>query len=312
MSTSPAISVVVPLYNKAPHIERCVASIQAQTLTDFEVVVVDDGSTDSSFEAFRGATLDDPRFRIMRQPNGGVSRARNAAIAECRADWIAFLDADDEWHPDFLAAVVAASNRHPRNVLVGTAFKIIQDEKLELHRQDAFGEPTLISITDFFASWARLGTCPLFIGACAAKRIDLQVIGGFVPGMSLGEELLVFIRLLERGDLEYVNLALATYHLSAAGSLSTSPSVKALRSHSALFVELARQVKLGRCPPSVYRKWLHMQAEYLIQEGLRVDLLKLLWREPLIWSKQMWLRSALELIGVRATLSRLSGRDQVG
>jgi glycosyltransferase involved in cell wall biosynthesis len=311
MNSKPAISVVIPLYNKAPYIERCVASIRAQTLTDFEVVVVDDGSTDSSFEDFERFTQQDSRFRILRQANGGVSRARNAAIAASHADWIAFLDADDEWQPEFLQSIVALADRNPRTVVIGTAFQVVQDGQRAISRQDAFGEKTLVNISEFFESWARLGNCPLFIGACAARRGELQAIGGFVPGMSLGEELLVFIRLLDRGELEYINRALAIYHLSATGSLSTSPSVAALRSHSALFVELARQVKLGQCPLAVYRKWLYMQADYLIHRGLRVDLLKLFWSEPGVWSAQMWLRAGLELIGVRATLSRLLGRSPV-
>ncbi len=312
MSPLPAISVIIPLYNKAAYVRRCVASIQVQTMRDFEVVVIDDGSTDTSYEDFRRATADDPRFRIIRQANGGVSRARNAAIAECRADWVAFLDADDEWTPGFLRSILGAIEQSPAAVVVGSAFKVIQDEQREFIRRARFASNTSVGIAEFFHSWAQLGNCPLFIGASAAKRSELQAIGGFVPGMNLGEELLVFIRLLDRGKLAYVTKPLATYHLSAGGSLSTSPSVAALRSHTPLLHELARQVKLGHCPRPVYRKWLDMQADYLIHKGMRTDLLKLMWSEPANWSGKFWVRAALEMIGVRSLMSRAFSRPNPG
>lgn len=95
------ISVIVPLYNKAPYITRCLQSISAQTLGDFEVIVVDDGSTDNGVHI--AAAYPDQRVRVIRQKNGGPGRARNRGIAEANGDVLAFLDADDEWLPEFLA-----------------------------------------------------------------------------------------------------------------------------------------------------------------------------------------------------------------
>ena len=190
---TPAVSIIIPLYNKAGFVERCVASIQAQTLCDFEVVVVDDGSTDSSFEDFRCATEHDPRFRIVRQVNGGVSRARNAGIALARAELIAFLDADDEWRPDYLAAIVDLARRYPDAVIYGTAYEVLQDRTERFLKQGAFDGHSLIEPREFFEAWSRLGGCPLFIGATAVRRAPLNVVGGFEPGMDLGEELLTFI-----------------------------------------------------------------------------------------------------------------------
>ena len=94
------VSVIIPLYNKAPYLRRALDSIAAQTFADFEVIVVDDGSTDD------GATIvekyPDSRFRLIRQANAGPGAARNAGIAQARGELIAFLDADDEWLPEFL------------------------------------------------------------------------------------------------------------------------------------------------------------------------------------------------------------------
>jgi glycosyltransferase involved in cell wall biosynthesis len=98
------ISIVVPLYNKAPYVRRALDSITTQTLADFEVIVVDDGSTDDGPSIV--AEYGDPRVRIVRQPNAGPGAARNAGLAQARGEFIAFLDADDEWLPAYLAESV--------------------------------------------------------------------------------------------------------------------------------------------------------------------------------------------------------------
>jgi glycosyltransferase involved in cell wall biosynthesis len=95
------VSIVIPLFNKARHIRRCLESIAAQTFTDFEAIIVDDGSTDES----RGiaASFPDPRFRVVSQPNAGPGAARNRGAALASGRMLAFSDADDEWLPDYLA-----------------------------------------------------------------------------------------------------------------------------------------------------------------------------------------------------------------
>jgi GT2 family glycosyltransferase len=96
----PRLSVIIPLYNKAPHVRRALDSVAAQTFTDFEAIVVDDGSTDGGARAV--AEFADPRFRLVSQRNAGPGAARNRGIREARGELLAFLDADDEWLPDFL------------------------------------------------------------------------------------------------------------------------------------------------------------------------------------------------------------------
>jgi glycosyltransferase involved in cell wall biosynthesis len=110
----PRISVVVPLYNKAPYVRRTLDSIARQTFTDFELVVVDDGSTDESAEIVR--LFADRRVRLVTQMNLGPGAARNRGIEEARGDLIAFLDADDEWLPEYLEEGVAQLDRYGPNV----------------------------------------------------------------------------------------------------------------------------------------------------------------------------------------------------
>lgn len=104
------ISVVIPTYNRAHTLARALDSILAQTLPAHEIVLVDDGSRDGTEDLIRQGY---PRVRYLRQPNGGVSRARNLGIAAARGDWIALLDSDDAWLPTKLQAQSAELLKHP-------------------------------------------------------------------------------------------------------------------------------------------------------------------------------------------------------
>jgi len=99
------VSIIIPLYNKAPYVRRALDSIAAQTFADFEAIVVDDGSTDDG--AAIVADYSDVRFRMIRQANAGPGAARNAGFEEARGELIAFLDADDEWLPNYLQESVS-------------------------------------------------------------------------------------------------------------------------------------------------------------------------------------------------------------
>jgi len=105
------ISVVIPLYNKVNHIKRALDSVLAQTYQDFEVIVVNDGSTDGSEKVVEQYT--DLRIRLINQENAGESAARNRGIAESKGDLIAFLDADDEWLPEHLETIFRLSRNYP-------------------------------------------------------------------------------------------------------------------------------------------------------------------------------------------------------
>lgn len=121
MHSEHRLSVVIPLYNKRDTIERAIKSILAQAVDDIEILVVDDGSTDDS--AARAAAIDDARITLIRQANAGPGRARNVGAKAGRAPLIAFLDADDEWLPGYLAAGIEALDRHPAAVAYACSYE---------------------------------------------------------------------------------------------------------------------------------------------------------------------------------------------
>lgn len=105
------ISVIIPLYNKEPIIDKTLMSVLSQDYSNFEVVVVDDGSTDNSVEKVEA--IHDSRIRLIRQENGGPSKARNTGVKYAKGDWIVFLDADDGLLPDALRYFAHIINTHP-------------------------------------------------------------------------------------------------------------------------------------------------------------------------------------------------------
>ncbi len=121
------VSVVVPLYNKRRFIERALQSILGQSVSDFELIVVDDGSTDGSHELVEA--VNDPRVRLFRQPNAGPGAARNRGIQEARGEFLAFLDADDEWEPDYLQESLRVLETDPNVATVSHGYCLFPEGK---------------------------------------------------------------------------------------------------------------------------------------------------------------------------------------
>ncbi|MEY2875673.1 MAG: hypothetical protein RLZZ373_3044 [Pseudomonadota bacterium] len=137
----PEVSIILPTYNRVDVIGRAVASIIQQTHRDWELLVVDDGSTDHTVARLQGL---DPRIRCIRQANQGVAAARNAGIAAAAGRYVAFMDSDDEWRPEFLALTTAFLRAHPAEHWIAT----------ESHEDlGDGGAPILHSRTDIASSY---------------------------------------------------------------------------------------------------------------------------------------------------------------
>jgi glycosyltransferase involved in cell wall biosynthesis len=123
----PAVSVIIPTFNRSDTILRAVKGVQAQTFQDWEIILVDDGSTDNTLELINGI---DPRLKIFRQERQGASAARNTGIRESCGKYIAMLDSDDEWYPLYLEACVAFLESHPDEDVVQTEYEWNKGETL--------------------------------------------------------------------------------------------------------------------------------------------------------------------------------------
>lgn len=204
------ISVVIPLYNKENTIERTVKSVLAQTASDFELIVVDDGSSD------RGPALvkrfEDPRIRLVTQANAGVSAARNSGVAQASSDIVAFVDADDYWDPAHLANLDRLVKRFPDASIFATAYFVVGEDgqirKIRLRDQSA--ESRAMRESDYFRD-ATKGDPPLCSSSVAVSKRALSQIGGFPLGIESGEDLLTWARLACAGKVAYSDHATAYY-----------------------------------------------------------------------------------------------------
>lgn len=115
------VSVIIPVYNVAPYLRRCLDSVLAQMFKNFEVILIDDGSTDGSGAICDEYARKDPRFRVTHKENGGVSSARNEGIRQARGEWIAFVDSDDAVSPDYLSTFVCLQMKHGADLVVTSA-----------------------------------------------------------------------------------------------------------------------------------------------------------------------------------------------
>lgn len=204
------ISVVIPLYNKEKQIAYTLQSVFEQTFQDFEIVAVDDGSTDNSVEEVE--KFDDSRIRLIHQTNAGVSAARNRGIEEARGELIAFLDADDEWMPEYLATQYGLYQKYPECSVYACNYEF----------RDSEGKvtPTIIRKLPFegedgvLSNYFEVASCshpPLWTSAVVIKKSAIQAIGGFPIGIKSGEDLLTWARLAVSGTIAYSRKSLAMF-----------------------------------------------------------------------------------------------------
>jgi glycosyltransferase involved in cell wall biosynthesis len=200
------VSVIIPLYNKAPYIRRTLDSVLRQSFQDFECIVVDDGSTDGSGDIVEG--VKDSRLRLITQSNAGVSAARNRGIEAALYPLVAFLDADDEWLPDFLCASIKLHIEHPEIVASFTNFKR-SDCGNPIHHADERGVRVLKDYFAFCLFNQGLGMCSSVV---VARRETLLEVGGFPMDRKMGEDLDTWARLAWSGKIGYIPETLAIYN----------------------------------------------------------------------------------------------------
>ncbi len=202
MTGCPEITVVVPLFNQAKFVTGALRSALLQGQEHIEIVVVDDGSSDGGAEVVRA--VGDPRVRIVSQPNGGVSAARNRGIREARAALVAFLDADDEWLPGFLDAVLRLARAHPECGLFATSYWVwYPDGTRRRALVRGFEDDGWEGVLEDYFGVATISEPPVWSSATAARKDALDEVGGFPVGVTAGEDLLTWARIAVRHGVAY-------------------------------------------------------------------------------------------------------------
>jgi glycosyltransferase involved in cell wall biosynthesis len=215
---SSKISVVIPLYNKEAEIERALRSVVEQSLTVGEIIVVNDGSTDSSKEIVERFILAHPEagIHLINQKNSGVTTARNRGIKEAKGDYIALLDADDWWLPNYIAEVCRMMEYYPDADAFSTAFDIVVGDS---HTHAA------VPTTEGYISPAKealLSRYPIIPSTATLRREMVLKCGGFPDGMRIGEDQWLWARMMQQGaKFAFSPMALVRYSLAASNRSAT-------------------------------------------------------------------------------------------
>jgi glycosyltransferase involved in cell wall biosynthesis len=214
---APPVSIVVPLCNKVRYVNRALNSVLAQTHQDFEVVVVNDGSTDGSEKVVR--QYRDARIRLVNQENAGEGAARNRGIAETRADLIAFLDADDEWLPCHLETVLRLRKNHPECGAYATAFTIVTPHGCRAPSRAGIPAPTFEGVLPNYFRTVR-GDHAVCSSAVAVPRETFNTCGLFPDGEPRRGDLDMWCRIALRRPIAFSTYIGAIYHQEAENRMT--------------------------------------------------------------------------------------------
>lgn len=180
-------SIVIPLYNKAQSIGNTLLSVLNQNYQNFEIVIVNDGSTDDSIEAV--STIEDDRIKIVHQKNQGVSAARNKGVEQSQYDWIAFLDGDDLWEANHLEEIIKMMADFPDEFIYVTSFEYSDKRFMYKHKR----EKEIFKIENYFKEAVREHL--LWTSIVVINKLCLNEIGGFNTNLTRGEDIELWSRI---------------------------------------------------------------------------------------------------------------------
>ena len=209
------ISVVIPLYNKAQSIRNTLNSVLSQSFQDFEIVVVDDGSTDDSANVVR--EIEDDRIRLICKENGGVCSARNRGIKEAKYDYIALLDADDGWDKDYLAEQVRLIEDFPQTAMWGINFAELYNGKLIRELPTGLPKGFRGVVEGYFDKTLQNGrVSDLFCSSSVVIRKDVFChVGYFDVRLKYAEDTDVWWRIIACYSVVFYDRYMAFYHFEA-------------------------------------------------------------------------------------------------
>lgn len=211
------ISIIIPLYNKQNFILGAVKSVLNQTYQEYELIIVDDGSTDNSYKAVK--SLVDSRIKVYKKRNEGVSKARNFGISKSRFPYIAFLDADDYWENDYLETIILLINKYPSAGMFCTGYNLIL--KNNTMKDVSFGKRGSTFIIQDYCKELISGNSVCWTGATCVKKSTFDVTGYFKNGIKRGEDLDLWLRVACFYDIAYYAGAKVNYVVNTENNTMT-------------------------------------------------------------------------------------------
>lgn len=208
-------SVIIPLYNKQHYIQNTIKSALNQHYPEFEVIVVDDGSTDDSLKV--ACSISSDKLRIICQKNQGVSVARNTGIKAANGEYIAFLDADDEWTPNYLETISRLIEKYPGKGFYVTAYTVNMGDGINKYSSQLTSTEGVVE-----SYWTTLSQRYDFVWTSAtviSRQLVLEA-GGFLPGEKNGQDLDLWVRVAKiNPQIAYSSTYCATYNRKAESNV---------------------------------------------------------------------------------------------
>ena len=208
-----AVSVVIPLYNKASFVRRTLESVLSQTHPATEIIVVDDASTDGGVTAI-GDLIGGP-VKLIRQANAGPGVARNRGIAEASSEWIAFIDADDQWQPNHLATLAEVAAAFPHAALVSSGFRRIATGRALPPQDSSKLDPKPL---DYFGAAGQNEA--LWTSSLGARKSTLSDAGRFGASFP-GEDIDLWLRIALMSEIA-ATARVTSYYVQHTGGVMDS------------------------------------------------------------------------------------------
>jgi len=240
------ISVIIPVYNVKPYLERCVQSVVSQTYKDLEIVLVDDGSTDGSGELCDQLAATDSRIQVVHQVNKGLSEARNTGIRQATGDYVFFVDSDDGWLLDDGVEQLVNQCEATTDLLMFKAVDIYTDGR-QTPMKD-FDVEHINSLPDGHAVFAYLVKTQVFRAGVWLLMVRRSILTGndiFFPSGLISEDVYWDMQLWQHiKKVKIVNLNFYGYYFREGG-LSKVPSIRVYRSYDKIFTDWKEQCRQG-------------------------------------------------------------------
>jgi glycosyltransferase involved in cell wall biosynthesis len=214
-------SIIIPLYNKAEYINIGLNSIFNQTYQKFEIIVVDDGSTDDGVDAINKESL--RSIKIIKQKNQGVATARNIGALAAKYDYIVFLDADDIWENEFLFELNSLINFYPNYPLYGlnSKFRLKNGNNYFIDFKYLFNNKQIGLIQNYFEVCVKNKNSPFSNSSCAFNKFQFIKIGGYASNIKYTEDSDLWTRIALNNYIPFSNKPLSIYNLEIPNNSNT-------------------------------------------------------------------------------------------